>query len=712
MTLKGFTMGKSIKKRIAIFSTLTIILACILLAFGLNHYYSQLVRETVGKTGTALALNIINEVKSDPEAANALFSMMDNRNLSQHSQLLENEMALFDSFMKGNGVESVFNVVKTGDQWEFSGGISKDMEAVTIDKKYINSYQGALSYRGGFSFGGFNQAFDAKETIVTDFIPKEDFTFTLIVFYPLEVSGQKLFIGIEFDSTDTFIKYKMASVVTTVITIIAAFAGSFIMFFLAGVILRPLKKVKKNLKKLGEGDFTVHFQTEMKDEIGEITDTLNDVTGSMNGIMGNLTKTIRKTTMDSNYVSRDAKVMGESFKNTIEIIGNGSEAIREMVESVDSEGDAIEEIANSGQMLASMAEQLNETMNTISNKAESGKETISNVNKNIVSLASSMDRISEDANVMVEKASTIGEVVDTISGIAEQTNLLALNAAIEAARAGEAGKGFAVVADEIRKLAEESKSATLNISENLKTVVDGVENTARDVVEINESIKEVTQDNDAAVNNITEILGQMHVVSEMTTNLAANAQEQGAATEEIEATSAELKAKSSELQLILNEIEKYADETHQKINAIETMMEEMAVESIKASDHLSKYSVYRKEEYAEQLDKALKSHAKWFERLKVIVDQGTDIGLETKPERCNFGIFFNSIAPYPGHETEWEKIGALHERLHKASIPVLEAVRANKNREIIKSEFKKVELIYKELHGLLKACHNTILKDE
>ncbi|MFN3329169.1 MAG: methyl-accepting chemotaxis protein, partial [Fervidobacterium pennivorans] len=120
-----------------------------------------------------------------------------------------------------------------------------------------------------------------------------------------------------------------------------------------------------------------------------------------------------------------------------------------------------------------------------------------------------------------------------INSIAEQTNLLALNAAIEAARAGEAGRGFAVVADEIRKLAEESKQATENIANILRGIVDNSMKASDATKETVEIVNKAYNESDLVKSQFEQILQSIVRMSQMTENLAASAQEQSAAAEEM-----------------------------------------------------------------------------------------------------------------------------------------------------------------------------------
>ena len=201
---------------------------------------------------------------------------------------------------------------------------------------------------------------------------------------------------------------------------------------------------------------------------------------------------------------------------------------------------AMEEMNATVLEVAANASKSSEEAERAKSEADRGSEIVSKVVAAVSNLKSESEKLGSEMGLLGEKAESISSVMGVITDIADQTNLLALNAAIEAARAGEAGRGFAVVADEVRKLAEKTVSATSEVGEAIGSIQQSSRNSINTMTETSEMVDSTTTLVNEAGEALTSILEIIELVAEQVRSIATAAEEQSAASEEINMSTSEI----------------------------------------------------------------------------------------------------------------------------------------------------------------------------
>ncbi|NEZ46460.1 methyl-accepting chemotaxis protein [Clostridium niameyense] len=263
------------------------------------------------------------------------------------------------------------------------------------------------------------------------------------------------------------------------ISFISIIMGAIMNFLLAKSIVDPLNMAVNYLNKLAEGDFTKEFPHELlnqKDEIGKLSLSVNKMYVSIKDIVENVLDKANSSEESVNKINEDIGNLNFKIQNTSAATQQLSASMEETGASAEEMSATSQEIERAVENISLKAQNGSNNASEILNKAEKLKSNTLKEQENAIRVKENIDINLKKA---IEKSKTIEEIKvlsDAILEITSQTNLLALNAAIEAARAGESGKGFAVVADEIRKLAEESSKAVVQIQDTTKIVIEAVEN--------------------------------------------------------------------------------------------------------------------------------------------------------------------------------------------------------------------------------------------
>lgn len=322
-------------------------------------------------------------------------------------------------------------------------------------------------------------------------------------------------------ATEASAEGQSSSITIIVVTVIALLMSSALFMFFLKLITHSISDIRGQLDNIaqGEGDLTQRIVVEQDDDIGKLARSFNQVLENLQSMIASIQQLTTELGGEATGLSRTAAENMDGVTRQTDSISMVATAINEMQS-------AIEEVAGNASRASEITREAEE-------KGQNGGRIIRQTSTQVQQLSAQIAKAVEVIRQLSEDSNNITSVLDVIRGIADQTNLLALNAAIEAARAGEQGRGFAVVADEVRTLAQRTQTSTEDIQKMISALQTGVSN----IVSVMETgSDQASQTEELALSAETEIQGILEAmanIADMNVSVASATEEQTQVVEEI-----------------------------------------------------------------------------------------------------------------------------------------------------------------------------------
>lgn len=356
-----------------------------------------------------------------------------------------------------------------------------------------------------------------------------------------------------FESMDTQADSAKDSIVLAetyllLLSIVAGVVGLLVSFIVARGIVQPIIQAQSGLHEIaqGDGDLTKRLVVTGRDEVGRLAESFNQFITKLEGIISNVRQ-------ETGEVIHSAQSVNSTAETT-------AAAIVQQGDEITQVASAINELEATAVDVASNAANAANAAHEGDVQSKMGSKVISTISTDISQLAEDMQKSADEIGKLKSETVEIGSVLDVIKNIAEQTNLLALNAAIEAARAGEQGRGFAVVADEVRSLAQKTQESTQVIEQSITGLQSQADSSVKMIEGNRASMNSLVEDAKGATEALAAITASVTAITDVNSMIATAAEEQTGVVSEVNTNVSNIQGLSSANQDRASELNNAASE--------------------------------------------------------------------------------------------------------------------------------------------------------
>lgn len=325
-----------------------------------------------------------------------------------------------------------------------------------------------------------------------------------------------------------------------VVIAISVLIGAGIVILIVHSITTRLKDLQNKANKIAEGDLTEEIDIKSSDEIGDLTSSFSHMQINLRNLLKTIEDNSVQLASSSDELTASAEQTSQATEQVATAIVEVASGAEKQTHGIDQTVTALNEISQGSVLIAKSSVAVTDLTKMTTDKAEEGGHSVSKTVDQMESIHDSVQESNEIIKLLSQRSREIGTILEVITGISDQTNLLALNAAIEAARAGEAGKGFAVVADEVRKLAEQSQASAKQIAELIQSIQRDTDHTVQKMSKVTEDVQDGLEVSKEAILKFNEILSSMRDITPQMESISSTAQEMSASLQEVDATANEI----------------------------------------------------------------------------------------------------------------------------------------------------------------------------